>query len=103
MVHPRDFSFQLMPLDTDLFTLDMPDFFKSAFVRSDLSLLSTVAKSIFGVETCFGRIPCRVAVGNRSAMVLDQLEAYEASQESAQERCFNTTRAAELFHHNLWI
>ena len=30
------------------------------------------------------RIPCRVAVGNRSAMVLDQLDAYEASQESAQ-------------------
>ena len=55
MVHPRDFSFQLMPLDSDLFTLDMNHFFKSAFVRADLSLLSTVAKSIFGVETCFGR------------------------------------------------
>ena len=55
MVHPRDFSFQLLPLDTDLFTLDMPEFFRSAFVRADLSLLSTVAKSIFGVETCFGR------------------------------------------------
>ena len=55
MVHPRDFSFQLLPLDSDLFTLDMPEFFRSAFVRADLSLLSTVAKSIFGVETCFGR------------------------------------------------
>ena len=42
------------------------------------------------------RIPCRVAVGNRSAMVLDQLEAYEAAQESAQGRNFNITLASEM-------
>ena len=46
------------------------------------------------------RIPCRVAVGNRSAMVLDQLEAYEASQESAQGRNLNITLAAEMSNQN---
>ncbi len=79
VVHTMDFMWQLMPLDSDLFNLELPNFFKTTFVKSDLSLLSSVTKSVFGLETLFGKIPNRVAVGLRASHVLDQLEVLESN------------------------
>jgi hypothetical protein len=79
IAHSMDYMWQLMPLDSDLFTLEVPGFFKSTFVKADLGLLGSVTKSIFGLETLFGKIPNRVAVGAKSSMVLDQLEVLESN------------------------
>lgn len=81
VVEVRDFSWQLLPLDADLLSLELPIFFNQSIIRGDLSLLSVVSKTLFDVECLYGKIPNRVGLGKRSSAILTQLELLETSLE----------------------
>ena len=70
----HDYLWELIPLDYDLLSLELGNFFQTTFVNEDSSLLSSVASSILGVQTLFGQIKNRVAIGKQSVAVLDQLQ-----------------------------
>lgn len=54
-VDMRDFSFDLLPLDVDLYSLEMR-FLKDLYIHNDHSIYSTVAESIHRLQCVFGRI-----------------------------------------------
>ena len=76
----HDYLWELIPLDYDLLSLEIPSFFTSTFVHEETSLLSSVANSILGMQSLFGQIKNRVAIGKHSVTVLDQLQLLEQSQ-----------------------
>jgi len=76
----HDYLWELIPLDYDLLSLEIGNFFTSTFVNEETSLLSSVANSILGMQTLFGQIKNRVAIGKHSVTVLDQLQLLEQSQ-----------------------
>lgn len=45
-VELRDFTFDLIPLDLDVLSLEMPDSFRDMIVDYDLSIYNYVAESI---------------------------------------------------------
>ena len=77
----HDYLWELIPLDYDLLSLEISNFFTSTFVHEETSLLSSVANSILGMQTLFGQIKNRVAIGKHSVTVLDQLQLLEQSQQ----------------------
>lgn len=77
----HDYLWELIPLDYDLLSLEIPSFFTSTFVHEETALLSSVANSILGMQTLFGQIKNRVAIGKHSVTVLDQLQLLEQSQQ----------------------
>lgn len=76
----HDYLWELIPLDYDLLSLEIGNFFTSTFINEETSLLSSVANSILGMQTLFGQIKNRVAIGKHSVTVLDQLQLLEQSQ-----------------------
>ena len=79
LVTPLDYMWQLIPLDSDLLSLELPGFAAASIRDEDLSLLSAVSRSIFGFETLFGQIPTRIALGKKSSSVLTQLKLFETT------------------------
>jgi len=77
----HEYLWELIPLDYDLLSLEIPSFFTSTFVHEETALLSSVANSILGMQTLFGQIKNRVAIGKHSVTVLDQLQLLEQSQQ----------------------
>ncbi len=76
----HDYLWELIPLDYDLLSLEMNNFYSSLFVDEEASLLPAVAHSIQGVQTLFGQIKNRIAVGKNAITVLDQLQLLEGKQ-----------------------
>lgn len=81
-VTTQDYSWQLIPVDADLLSLELTDCLRECFVKDDLTFLGAVSKSIFGLETLFGKIPSRTAIGQKSQQVLAQLKFLESSSSS---------------------
>ena len=70
----HDYLWEMIPLDYDLLSLELGDFYSTTFVNEETSLLPPVANSILGIQTLFGQIKNRVAIGKHSVRVLDQLQ-----------------------------
>lgn len=65
----HSYSWDFIPLDSNLLCLELPHFFMAAFVKGDNSLLGSVAKALMSFECLFGRIPCVVTLGDKSHRV----------------------------------
>lgn len=89
-VHVTEFMWQLIPLDADLLSLEMPNFMQSVICQEDLSLLSCVSRSLFGVESLFGQIGSKIALGKKADVVLTQLKLLESAKKSDLERTPST-------------
>ncbi|XP_064620988.1 vacuolar protein sorting-associated protein 33B-like [Lineus longissimus] len=66
-----EFHLDLIPLDRDLLSLEMPGFFKSFFLENDQSWLHTVAKSLVSLQDLYGIIPNVYGVGRGSKISFD--------------------------------
>ena len=51
----RDFSFDLLPIDVDLYSLEMKTL-KETLINHDHSIYSTVAESIHRLQCVFGKV-----------------------------------------------
>ncbi len=72
----RDFSFDLLPLENDLFSLELKCF-RQIYVENDYSYFSYVAESIHRLQAIFGRIGNFYAKGHCAKVVLDILRQKE--------------------------
>lgn len=73
----RDFSFDLLPLDVDLYSLEMR-FLKELYIGHDHSIYTTVAESIHRLQCVFGRIHNIYGKGKAARAVHDILRLKES-------------------------
>jgi len=83
-----EFPMELIPLDTDLLSLELPEFFKSFYLDKDATYLHTVASSIVNLQRLFGKIPNVYMLGKGAKMtfelMLSMLEARIDRKESTK-------------------
>ncbi|XP_041371533.1 vacuolar protein sorting-associated protein 33B-like [Gigantopelta aegis] len=65
----EEFPLDLIPLDRDLMSMEMPEFFGSFYQDSDETWLHTVSSSLVNFQTLFGRIPNVYCIGGGAKMV----------------------------------
>ena len=70
----KDFSFDLIPLDLDVLSLEMPDAFREMVIDYDLSIYNYVAESISRIQLVMGTIPNIYCKGDGAKMVYDILK-----------------------------
>ncbi|XP_045775494.1 vacuolar protein sorting-associated protein 33B [Maniola jurtina] len=73
------FAWELMPLDDQLLSLELPFLYKQLFVEQNHSLLSSISMSLWSLFHVTGQPKCILSLGKLSARVLDILEVYKES------------------------
>ncbi|GAB6018785.1 Vacuolar protein sorting-associated protein 33B [Chamberlinius hualienensis] len=61
----------LLPIDDDVLSLDLPDFYKSFFLERDNTWIYSVAASLFDIQTIFGTIRQMFCFGKASQMTYE--------------------------------
>lgn len=84
-VELRDFSFDLIPLDLDLLSLEMHDAFRDMVIDQDFSIYNYVAESINRIQLIMGTIPNIYIKGDGGKMVYDIMRAEATQQEPVPE------------------
>lgn len=69
----KDFSFDLLPLDVDLYSLEL-NFVKELYINNNHSVYTTVAESIHRLQCVFGRIHNIYGKGRAARSVYDILK-----------------------------
>lgn len=72
----KDFSFGLLPLDHDLYSLEQKSF-KQIYLESDQSIFSMVAESIHRLQSIYGRVKNVFGKGAAARSVIDILKIKE--------------------------
>ena len=75
-VEIRDFSFDLLPLDTDLYSLEMKMIY-DLYIEDNHSIFTTVAESIHRLQSVFGRIHNVYAKGRAAYSIFEILKLKE--------------------------
>ncbi|CAL1545477.1 unnamed protein product [Lymnaea stagnalis] len=70
-----EFPLDLLPLDTDLLSFELPEFFTSFYMDHDTTWLHTVASSLVNLQRLFGKIPNIYCIGRGSKIVYDLMQA----------------------------
>lgn len=70
------FSWELMALDEQLLSLELPFLYKQLFVEQNNSLLSSLAMSLWSLFHVTGKPKAVFSLGKLSASVLDMIEVY---------------------------
>jgi len=83
----HSYNWEFLPLDYDLLSLELPQFFRSHYLAGDSSLLPSVARALWGLQSLFGVIPNVFGQG-RSVKKLLKLEALY-SQELGKPKAHN--------------
>jgi hypothetical protein len=73
-VEMKDFSFDLIPLDLDVLSLEMADAFREMIIDYDLSIYNYVAESLNRIQLVMGTIPNIYCKGDGAKMVYDILK-----------------------------
>ncbi|XP_063829861.1 vacuolar protein sorting-associated protein 33B [Ostrinia nubilalis] len=76
IVKLHTFAWELMALDEQLLSLELPFLFKQLFVEQNHALLSSVAMSLWSLFHVTGKPKIMFSLGKLSASVLDMLEVY---------------------------
>lgn len=76
IVKLHTFSWELMALDEQLLSLELPFIFKQFFVEQNQSLLSSISMSLWSLFHVTGRPKAVFSLGKLSASILDGLEIY---------------------------
>jgi len=72
-----DFNFDLIPLDYDILSLEIPDASRQLYLDLDTTTLVLVAESIQRLQLVFGRIDTIVGKGYSSKIIVDMLKNLE--------------------------
>lgn len=70
-VSTAEFQLDFIPLDRDLISMEVPEFFTSFFLYGDHSWVHTAARGLATVQQVFGRIPCVHGIGRCAKMIHD--------------------------------
>ncbi|XP_053611420.1 vacuolar protein sorting-associated protein 33B [Plodia interpunctella] len=89
----HSFSWELMVLDEQLISLELPFLYKQLFVDQDQSLLSSISMSLWSLFHVIGRPKIMLSVGKLSASALDILELYK---ETYSREFMNTNSSEEI-------
>lgn len=92
-----EFKVELFPLDEDILSLELPDFFRSFFLDGDQSWIQTIATSIVNLQSIFGTIPHCYGMGRCSKMVFDMVKMLQSFQGPAKEAVNNKIGHLILF------
>ncbi|OWR50515.1 vacuolar protein sorting [Danaus plexippus plexippus] len=76
IVKLHSFSWELMRLDDQLLSLEVPFLYKQLYVEKNQSLLSSIAMSLWSLFHVIGKPKCLMSLGKMSSSVLDLLEVY---------------------------
>ena len=76
-VNLHSFAWELIPLDHDIFSMEMPWIGSDIFFKGDLTQISAVARCLNGLQALFGPVPNRYAVGKHAAASLEHLKIME--------------------------
>lgn len=68
------FGWEFVPLDYDLLSLELPNYFRCHYLSGDTCLLPSVARALWGLQSLFGSIPNVFGQG-RSVQKLLKLES----------------------------
>lgn len=73
----HSYSWDFIPLDSNLLSLEMPQFFNASYLKGENSLLSSVAKALMSLECLVGKFPCVATLGEKSHKVHTLLNAWQ--------------------------
>jgi hypothetical protein len=93
VVDIRDFSFDLLPLDVDLYSLEMR-FLKELYISHDHSIYTTVAESIHRLQCVFGKVHNIYGKGKAARAIHDILRLKESTPAPTQTRSRSTRTTA---------
>merc|ERR1712223_2347870 len=79
----HEYLWEMIPLDYDLLSLELNQFFERTFKDEEYSLLHSVSQSILGIQALFGQVKNRVGIGKHSVTVLEQLDLLEHGQHTS--------------------
>ncbi|XP_033634105.1 vacuolar protein sorting-associated protein 33B-like isoform X1 [Asterias rubens] len=79
-VEMEDFRLDLIALDRDILSLELPSFFRDYFLHGEQSLLHTIATSIVNLQSLFGTIPHVYGLGRCAKMVWDLVKTLQSLQ-----------------------
>ncbi|XP_066018238.1 vacuolar protein sorting-associated protein 33A isoform X2 [Pocillopora verrucosa] len=68
-----EYPLELIPLDSDVLSLEMESSFKECYLENDSTSLFYVANSLMTLQTLYGTIPKIYAKGDMSKLVLDMM------------------------------
>lgn len=73
-----DFNFDLIPMDTDLLSLEINDAARQLYLELDTTTLVLVAESIQRLQLVFGKIDCIFGKGLSAKVITDMLKNLES-------------------------
>ncbi|XP_068131354.1 vacuolar protein sorting-associated protein 33B [Hyperolius riggenbachi] len=77
-----EWSFYLLPLDDDIISMELPEFFRDYFLEGDQRWIATVARAIHLLNSIFGPMSKAYGIGRCSRMVLDMWKELLEDEES---------------------
>ncbi|KAE8618123.1 hypothetical protein XENTR_v10009279 [Xenopus tropicalis] len=66
-----EWSFYLLPLDDDIISMELPEFYRDYFLEGDQRWVGTVAKALHLLNSIFGPVSKTYGIGRCSKMVFD--------------------------------
>lgn len=90
-----EFPLDLIPLDADLLSLELPGFFKSFYLDKDITYIHTVASSLINLQRLFGKIPNIYTLGKGSKMTYDLMQSMQEAHIDRKES--NKFNIGQLF------
>uniref|UniRef100_A0A452H1G4 VPS33B late endosome and lysosome associated n=1 Tax=Gopherus agassizii TaxID=38772 RepID=A0A452H1G4_9SAUR len=82
-----EWAFYLLPLDDDLLSMELPEFFRDYFLEGDQRWISTVARALQLLNSLFGPFANTYGIGRCAKMVYDVWrELVEESEGDSQAR-----------------
>lgn len=72
----HSYSWDFIPLDLNLLSLEMPQFFNAVFLKNENALLTSVAKALMSLECLVGKIPLVTTLGEKSQKVHKLLDTW---------------------------
>ncbi|RUS89069.1 hypothetical protein EGW08_003180 [Elysia chlorotica] len=84
-----EFPLELFPLDSDLLSLELPEFFTSFYLDNDTTWLHTVASSLVNLQRLFGRAPNIYAIGKGAKMVHELMETMFETHKDRKDKTFH--------------
>lgn len=73
----HSYSWDFIPLDSNLLSLELHHLFKASFLKEENSLLTSVAKALMSFECLLGKFSCVMTLGEKSQRVHNLLNTWK--------------------------
>ncbi|KAL3865585.1 hypothetical protein ACJMK2_042960, partial [Sinanodonta woodiana] len=75
-----EFHHDLVAVDSDIMSMEIPEYFRSFFLDGELSWIHTIATSIKNIQNLMGPIPNKYAIGRGAKMCFELLKKLEGDK-----------------------